>query len=77
MSGLYWSGSKGDVWLTDVTCQGGEGDVGDCTHKGWGVGKCGHAEEAGICCYPGQWGAEPGKKGERQGPSEGPVVKVV
>ena len=57
------------VWLADVQCKGGEGDVGDCLHAPWGeVAGCGHSEDVGLCCF----GAWTGARGVRRGPSDWP-----
>ena len=59
-------GGKGKVWLQDVECKGGEGDIGDCGHSGWGETECGHAADVGLCCWPARTDAA---KRERVGPS--------
>ena len=59
-------GGAGQVWLQDVVCKGGEGDVGDCQHSGWGKTDCGHADDVGLCCWPSRTDAQ---RRERVGPS--------
>ena len=59
-------GGGGKVWLQDVSCKGGEGDVGDCEHSGWGETSCGHADDVGLCCWPSRTNAA---KRQRVGPS--------
>jgi len=59
-------GGAGKVWLQDVSCKGDEGDVGDCSHSGWGETQCGHADDVGLCCWPSRPNAA---KRERVGPS--------
>ena len=63
------TGGSGKVWLQDVYCKGGEGDVGDCSHVGWGESSCGHANDVGLCCWPSRTDAA---KRERVGPSNFP-----
>lgn len=61
-----FGGGTGPIWLTDVACKGGEGDVGDCPHEPWLENRCDHAQDVGLCCN----GNPPtGSKGTRQGPS--------
>lgn len=56
----------GTVWLEDVKCKGGEGDVGDCRHEPWAQGRCTHQQDVGLCCI----GEPPeGELGKRAGPS--------
>ncbi|EKX45743.1 hypothetical protein GUITHDRAFT_71128, partial [Guillardia theta CCMP2712] len=43
-------GGSGMVWLSDVSCTGSEGDVGDCKHSPWAANNCAHSEDVGICC---------------------------
>ena len=58
-------GGKGMVWLSNVKCTGFEGDIGDCEHPEWGLNKCGHGQDVGLCCY----GERSGTVGVRKGPS--------
>jgi len=41
---------SGPVWLDDVGCSGGEAELSDCSHRGWGTENCGHIEDAGVTC---------------------------
>ncbi|XP_028407294.1 deleted in malignant brain tumors 1 protein-like [Dendronephthya gigantea] len=43
------SGS-GKIWLTDVSCTGGEQNIASCFHNGWGVHSCHHNQDAGVQC---------------------------
>ena len=40
------------VWLDDVTCEGTESLLTQCTHAGIGKGNCGHSEDVKIQCQP-------------------------
>ena len=45
----YGVGS-GTILLDDVQCDGDEANIADCSHSGWGVSNCGHAEDASVEC---------------------------
>ena len=36
--------------MDDVACTGGEQQLEDCAHRGWGIHNCGHNEDVGIVC---------------------------
>jgi len=55
---------KGQIWLDDVRCSGGETEISKCSHRAWGSHNCGHHEDVGIVCgsqvepaagCPGNW----------------------
>ena len=39
------------VWLDQIRCSGYESNIHHCSHLGWGVGDCGHPEDAGVKCH--------------------------
>jgi hypothetical protein len=60
------------IWMSQVECLGGEGDIGDCRHSPWGVAHhCTHNDDVGMCCY----GFPNGEKGVRQCSSDFPFCK--
>ena len=40
----------GQIWLDNLFCTGSEDQLIDCTHNGFGVHNCLHAEDAGLIC---------------------------
>ncbi|CAM4365984.1 unnamed protein product [Leuciscus chuanchicus] len=44
---------QGTIWLDDVGCSGGEGNLIQCSHRGLGVNNCNHGEDAGVVCSGG------------------------
>ncbi|NXI15514.1 MARCO protein, partial [Irena cyanogastra] len=40
----------GQIWLDDVSCQGSEISIIDCTKRAWGEHNCSHSEDVGVEC---------------------------
>jgi deleted-in-malignant-brain-tumors protein 1 len=40
----------GQIWLSDVQCDGNETRLTDCTIPAFGTTNCSHAEDAGVSC---------------------------
>jgi len=41
---------KGEIWIDDINCGGTERHIGECSHRGWGVHDCTHAEDVAVSC---------------------------
>ncbi|XP_070176422.1 scavenger receptor cysteine-rich domain-containing protein DMBT1-like isoform X2 [Littorina saxatilis] len=52
MANAFYGPGNGSIWLDDVTCNGTEQGLADCTLKPWGVNDCDHGEDAGLFCMP-------------------------
>lgn len=44
--------AEGQIWLDDLLCFQSNNSVMDCSHNGWGVHNCTHADDIGVCCNP-------------------------
>ncbi|KAK2155410.1 hypothetical protein LSH36_241g04007 [Paralvinella palmiformis] len=49
MNAFYGQGT-GDILLDGVMCAGTERHLAECAHKGWGVHRCDHKDDAGVMC---------------------------
>ena len=45
----YGEGS-GQIWLENLNCTSRELSIEYCSHSGWGIVNCSHAEDVGIQC---------------------------
>ena len=45
-----FSTGDGPIFLDDLSCNGDERSLGECSHRGWGNNNCGHSEDAGVVC---------------------------
>ena len=52
MNAFYGQGT-GDILLDGVMCAGTERHLAECAHKGWGVHRCDHKDDAGVMCNAG------------------------
>ena len=48
--------SSQSIWLDDVSCNGSESQLIDCSHAGIGLHDCFHREDVGIVCTNGELG---------------------
>ena len=46
---FYGQGS-GRIWLDNVSCNGSEVQLSDCSHNGWDIVDCHHNDDIGIIC---------------------------
>uniref|UniRef100_H1A5F7 SRCR domain-containing protein n=1 Tax=Taeniopygia guttata TaxID=59729 RepID=H1A5F7_TAEGU len=47
-SGASFGQGSGSIYLDYVSCAGWESSIFQCSHRGWGVHKCGHSEDADV-----------------------------
>jgi len=51
LSNVHVPGS-GPIWLDDVLCTDScHTKLNQCTHAGWGIHNCTHAQDVSITCY--------------------------
>jgi hypothetical protein len=48
-SGTFIKG-EGKVWMENVSCNGSEVSIANCTHNGWGVHSCDQTRTVGVIC---------------------------
>lgn len=41
---------QGPIWIDDLTCNGHETSIIDCSFPGWGINDCSHYEDVSLIC---------------------------
>ena len=41
---------QGPIWIDDLTCNGDERSIVDCSFPGWGINDCSHYEDVSLIC---------------------------
>ena len=49
-SDAFYGQGSGQIWLNKVNCNGNESTIVNCSHDGWGIHSCTHAEDASVKC---------------------------
>ena len=50
IAAAFYGQGSGQVLLDDVTCDGTELTIENCSHSGWGNENCDHEKDAGVEC---------------------------
>ncbi|XP_026066298.1 scavenger receptor cysteine-rich domain-containing group B protein-like [Carassius auratus] len=48
--GAYFGVTSGQIWMSNVNCNGEEAALSTCAFEGWGTHNCLHAKHAGVKC---------------------------
>lgn len=48
------SGYSGRIWLDNVICGVDDEVLDDCRFSPWGINNCGHFDDVGVMCVPGE-----------------------